>query len=107
MALPNLTDEDRRSALVKAGEARRARADIKDGLRRGYLTLTEVIRLADTSDTIGRMKVTALLESLPGVGKVRARQIMASIGIAESRRVRGLGEHQRAALELEFPAALA
>ena len=37
------------------------------------------------------MKVSALLESMPGVGRVRARQIMEEVGISESRRVRGLG----------------
>ena len=53
---------------------------------------------------IGKMKVSALLESLPGVGKVRAKQIMERLGIAESRRVRGLGTNQRSALEQEFGA---
>ena len=48
------------------------------------------------------MKVSALLESVPGVGKVRAKQIMERLGIAESRRVRGLGANQRTALENEF-----
>jgi ribosomal protein S13 len=51
---------------------------------------------------VGKMKVSALLESMPGVGKVRAKQIMEKLGIAESRRVRGLGANQRTALEHEF-----
>jgi ribosomal protein S13 len=51
------------------------------------------------------MKVSALLESLPGVGKVRAKQLMERLGIADSRRVRGLGTNQRAALEREFGGA--
>lgn len=55
-----------------------------------------------TDDTVGKMKVSALLEAMPGVGKVRARQIMERLGIAESRRVRGLGANQRSALENEF-----
>ena len=54
------------------------------------------------NDVIGKMKVSALLESLPGVGKVRARQIMERLGISESRRVRGLGTKQQAALTREF-----
>jgi hypothetical protein len=103
MALPNLTPEQRASALAKAGQARAARAEVKTGLKAGTLTFADALR--DGSDTVGKMKVTALLESLPGVGKVRARQIMDRIGIAESRRVRGLGANQRAALEQEFPAA--
>ena len=50
------------------------------------------------------MKVSELLESMPGVGKVRARQIMERLGIASTRRVRGLGANQVAALEREFGA---
>ena len=45
-----------------------------------------------------------LLQSMPGLGKVRARQVMERLGIAESRRVRGLGTKQVAALEREFAA---
>ncbi|GAA4906253.1 hypothetical protein GCM10023405_29530 [Streptomonospora salina] len=45
------------------------------------------------------------MESLPGVGKVRAKQIMERLNIAESRRVRGLGANQRSALEREFGGA--
>jgi hypothetical protein len=105
MALPPLTPEQRANALVKAGEARAARAEVKNGLKAGTLTLAGV--LADGSGTVGKIKVTALLESLPGVGKVRAGQIMARIGIAEGRRVGGLGPKQRAALEAEFAPELA
>ena len=39
-----------------------------------------------------------MLESLPGVGKVKARRLMEDIGIADNRRVRGLGAQQRKAL---------
>ena len=49
-------------------------------------------------DVVGKMKVLAVLESLPGVGKVKARRTMESIGISESRRVRGLGSRQRSQL---------
>ena len=49
-------------------------------------------------------RVSALLESMPGVGRVRARQIMEEIGISESRRVRGLGQNQIAALLARFGA---
>ena len=62
-----------------------------------------MIEAGRTDDAIGRMKVSALLESLPGVGPVRAAQIMDRVGIAANRRVRGLGDHQVAALASEFP----
>jgi ribosomal protein S13 len=41
------------------------------------------------------MKVSNVLESLPGVGKVRAQKIMEELDISVSRRVRGLGAKQR------------
>lgn len=90
--------------MQKAAIARKERAEVKNRLKRGSVTLSEVIKDGSTDDVIGKMKVSALLESLPGVGKVRAKQIMERLGIAESRRVRGLGANQRAALEQEFGA---
>jgi S13-like protein len=102
VALPPLTPEQRAAALEKAAQARKDRAEIKNRLKRGEITLTAVLDQGQTEDTAGKMKVSALLESMPGVGKVRAQQIMERLGIAESRRVRGLGAKQRAALEAEF-----
>ncbi len=98
MALPPLTPEERAAALEKAARARKERAEVKDRLKRGSVTLPEILMQSQTDDVIGRMKVSALLESLPGVGKVRAKQIMDRLGIAESRRVRGLGTNQRDAI---------
>jgi ribosomal protein S13 len=49
------------------------------------------------------MKVLSVLESLPGVGKVKARRTMEEVGISETRRVRGLGEQQRSKLLAAFP----
>ena len=93
---PVLTPEQRASALAKAAEARTARAELKSRLKMGSLTLAEA--LASTSTTVGKLKVVSLLESLPGVGKVKARKIMENIGIADNRRVQGLGGQQKAAL---------
>jgi len=106
VALPPLSPEDRAAALAKAARARKERAEVKNRLKRGATTLSEVIKEGSSDDVIGKMKVSALLESLPGVGKVRAKQIMERLGIAESRRVRGLGAKQRAALEQEFSSEL-
>ncbi|PPK96043.1 hypothetical protein CLV92_105143 [Kineococcus xinjiangensis] len=102
MALPPLTAEQRAAALEKAAAARRERAQVKNRLKNSDGSLDEVIRQGQQDDVVGKMKVSALLESLPNVGKVRARQIMAEIGISESRRVRGLGAHQIAALVQRF-----
>ncbi len=102
MPLPILTPEQRALALEKAAIARRERAEVKNRLKHSGASLATVIREGDSNDVIGKMKVSALLESLPGVGKVRAKQIMDRLGIAETRRVRGLGANQSAALEREF-----
>ncbi len=102
MALPPLTPEQRAAALAKAAVARRERAAAKNRLKYSQGSLADVITEGRGNDIIGKMKVSALLESLPGVGRVRARQIMDDIGISESRRVRGLGANQAAALIARF-----
>jgi hypothetical protein len=102
VALPPLTPDQRAAALEKAAKARKERAEVKNNLKRGTLKLPAVLKQGQSDDTVGKMKVSALLEAMPGVGKVRARQIMERLGIAESRRVRGLGANQRTALEHEF-----
>ncbi len=101
-APPVLTDAQRKAALEKAAEARRVRAELKERLKMGSVTLDEVLELASTDEIVGKTKVLAVLESLPGVGKVKARRLMEEIGIAESRRLRGLGDQQRAALLKSF-----
>ena len=93
---PQLSPEQRTAALAKAAEARTARADLKNQLKLGSVSLAEA--LASTDSTIGKLKVVSLLESLPGVGKVKARKIMEDIGIADNRRVQGLGQQQKASL---------
>lgn len=102
MALPPLTPEQRAAALEKAAAARATRAAVKNRLKSGETSLSAVIAEAETDEAIGKLKVSALLEALPGVGRVKARSIMATVGISESRRVRGLGPHQTAALVERF-----
>ncbi len=98
MALPPMTPEQRADALAKAAAARTERMNVKASLKRGDVTLSEVLANTENSDVIAKTKVAALLESLPGFGKARAQQLMEQIGIDENRRVRGLGTGQRAAL---------
>jgi transposase len=102
VALPQLTEEQRAAALEKAAAARRVRAELKERLKRGGTNLTDVLKAAESDEILGKMKVSALLEALPGVGKVRAAQIMERLEIAPSRRLRGLGDRQRKALLSEF-----
>ena len=105
MALPPLTPEQRAAALEKAATARRERAAVKNRLKYAQGSLAEVIADGKDNDVVGKMKVSALLESMPGVGRIRARQIMEEIGISESRRVRGLGQNQISALLSRFDQA--
>jgi acetolactate synthase small subunit len=100
--LPSLTPEQRAAALDKAAAARRERAEIKNRIRHSGASPLDVLREGQTNEIVGKMKVSALLQCVPGVGKVRAQQIMDRAGISETRRVRGLGANQIAALEREF-----
>jgi ATP-dependent Clp protease adapter protein ClpS len=95
---PALTAEQRQAALEKAAKVRRQRAEVKERLKMGALTLAELLEQAESDDIVGKMKVVSVLESLPGLGKVKARRLMAAVGIAESRRLQGLGTKQRADL---------
>jgi hypothetical protein len=103
---PSLTPEQRQQALEKAAVARRQRAEVKDKLKIGSLSLSELFEQADRGDESGKMlaklKVVSVLESLPGVGKVRARNIMSELEISETRRLQGLGTNQRRALLERF-----
>jgi transposase len=100
--LPTISDEQRRAALEKAAEIRRARADLKEQLKSGKTTLTAVLDRAEAEEMVGKLKVSAVLQAMPGIGKVKSAQIMEKLKIAESRRLRGLGDQQRRALLAEF-----
>ena len=93
MALPQLTDEQRKAALEKAAQARHERAELREKIKSGKVSLEDVL---DSDDPIAsRMKVSTLIESLPGYGKAKAAKIMDELGISASRRVKGLGARQR------------
>jgi signal recognition particle GTPase len=92
---PSLSPDQRQAALDKAAAARRQRAELKEKLKMGSLTLRELLEQGERDDVVGKMKVISVLESLPGVGKVKARRLMDEIGISDARRVQGLGEQQR------------
>jgi len=95
---PALTPEQRQAALAKAARVRRERAEVKNKLKMSQISLSELLTEADGNETIGKMKVISVLESLPGLGKVKARRLMDTVGISESRRLQGLGSNQRQSL---------
>ncbi len=104
MSLPPLTPEQRQAALDKAAASRRERAEVKNRLKHSGASLAEVLTQSETNEAIGKMRVKELLQSMPGIGKVRALQVMEKFKISETRRVRGLGAKQAAALVQEFSA---
>ncbi|MCM2410783.1 integration host factor, actinobacterial type [Streptomyces sp. RKAG290] len=96
MALPALTPSQRTEALQKAVAVRKERGDLMAQLKAGTLQLADL--LARDDDVVGKLRMRRILESLPGIGTVRASQLLADLGVSESRRVQGLGTHQRARL---------
>jgi ribosomal protein S13 len=78
------------------------KARLKDSTGRRGEEIATVLKEAEDNEVIGRLRVSALLESLPGVGKVKAQQIMEEIGISPSRKIRGLGAHQAEKLVAHF-----
>ncbi|MDY6796814.1 MAG: integration host factor, actinobacterial type [Actinomycetota bacterium] len=99
--LPELTAEQRKAALEKAARVRKERAEIKKRLKAGHLKVGDVLNRAD-DEIYGKMTVKSVIESVPGVGKLRATKIMEEIGISPSRRVKGLGPKQTKALRERF-----
>jgi signal recognition particle GTPase len=92
---PQLTPEQRLAALDKAAKARQKRAEVKEQLKTGNLSLADLFAQGDADEMVGKLKVVSMLESMPGVGKVRARRLMEELDISDSRRLRGLGDNQR------------
>ena len=102
MPLPEQDDEALRAALNKAAEARKLRAEMKRRLKSGEIDLHEVLERAQHDKVVARTYVSDILESMPKVGRVRARRLMERLDISSSRRVRGLGVNQRKRLLDEF-----
>src|SRR5919107_3477681 len=91
---PSLSPDQRQAALEKAAAARRLRAELKEKLKMGSLSLRELLDQAERDDIVGKMKVLSVIEALPGVGKVKARRLMEDVGVSETRRLQGLGGNQ-------------
>lgn len=102
MPLPDLDADQRRAALEKAARARRVRAELKHMLKAGEVSLREVLDRAQSADALAKMRVSEVVAAMPAYGPVRARQLMERLGIAPSRRLRGLGARQRERLLAAF-----
>ena len=84
------------------GRASRSAPRSRSELKAGVLSLEQLFEEGDEDDTLAKLKVVSVLESMPGVGKVRARRLMEELDISESRRLRGLGDNQRKKLLQRF-----
>lgn len=99
---PRLSDEERTRALEIAKFARQERARAKSDIHKGLLSFADFLNLAESNPVLAKMRVAELLESLPGYGKIRAQALMERYEISPTRRVQGLGRHQRSSLLKEF-----
>lgn len=104
MTLPELDPAARDEALVRARAARQLRAELKQMLKAGEVALSEVLARAEDVDALAKMRVAELVEAMPAYGKVKARRLMDRLGIAPTRRLRGLGSNQRQLLLEHFAA---
>ena len=86
------------AALAKAAEARRRRAELEEHLAAGAVTLGELFALADADPLVGGIKAVVMLQSLPGIGKVRSRRTMEALGVAASSRLSEVAGPERRAL---------
>ena len=101
-APPQLSPEQRASALAKAKESRQIRAAVKARIKSGELSVTDVIAMSKDDEAIAKMRVLELIESIAGVGKIRGKAILEKLDISLTRRIQGLGRHQLESLEREF-----
>ena len=102
MQPPQLSPEDRARALAKASASRKRRAEVKAQIKSGKYSLNQVFELSTSDEAVAKMRVFELLESISGVGKVRARSVMDRLNISPTRRIQGLGAKQLPALLAEF-----
>ena len=82
------------AASAKAVIVRTKRAALRKQLKDSQISFTEVLAVAVTDEIISGMKVVTILESLPGIGKIKAAALMDTCDIANSRRMKGLGTTQ-------------
>jgi guanylate kinase len=99
---PQLTPEQRHEALLKAAISRKRRAEVKVKIKNGEFSIDTILEIAKTEDAVAKMRVKELLESLSGVGKVRAQSLMERLNISPTRRIQGLGRLQIKQLREEF-----
>ena len=101
-APPQLSPEERANALAKAKFSRQVRAGVKLRIKNQDLSIAQVLEIAHNDEAIAKMRVCELVESVPGMGKIRAKALLERLNISLTRRVQGLGRHQIQSLLREF-----
>ena len=100
MLPPRLSRRSRRKAGESAVKARQERAKVKELITNGELFFFDLFE--DERKSVKRMKLMDLLQSVPGIGKVRAEIVMGKAQISPSRRIGGVGKRQLEILRQEF-----
>ncbi|MCI9129579.1 MAG: integration host factor [Eggerthellaceae bacterium] len=96
MALPQMTPEQRAAALEKARIVREKRSEAMKKLADGKMKPKAFMENSDP--VYAKVKVSAFLKKLPGVGAAKAAKALEICKIPENRRLGGLGANQKAAL---------
>lgn len=93
-------DVDRAAASRAAVAARRARAAVKRAVAERTRSPLDVVEKgwAASGSVEAGLRVRELLTSIPGLGPTRTAKVMQELGIADSKRVGGLGVRQRGTL---------
>jgi len=99
---PQLTPEQRQEALRKAATSRRRRAEVKAKIKNGEFSIDNILEISKSEEAIAKMRVKEMLESMSGVGRIRAHALMERLNISPTRRIQGLGRLQTKQLREEF-----
>lgn len=90
----------RRAALIRANEVRYARADIKQRVRAGEMTVREALEHPHCQT----MKLENLLILQPGLGRVKTWRLIKRLGLRESIKVSEITPRQGVKLLAELRA---
>ena len=95
MPAPVRTAEQRAAALEAAMRTRKLRAELRVALKAGVTDPLTILDADSINPSYASLRVRWLLESLPGMGPIRAEHLMHDLGIASTRRVGGLNDRHR------------
>lgn len=103
MPVPHISKEKRDESLKKARLYRIQRAQIKQSVKKGIVSLGDVFNgSVNYKDIVGNMKLIDIVKSLPGIGDIKAKKILNSLSISERKTIKGLGEKQKANFKKYF-----